>query len=173
MANTNAPFGFKPIKSTAGSTLQVNYYKVASSASRIGKGDLVTLNSSGFIQRESSSVATGPWIGVALIDSGTLAAGGISKFPVCDDPQAIYEVQGSTAALATTDLNTIVKVKCSVAADSNTGLSQNVLTATAATATNGVRLIRFVDSADNIVGASARVEVRLNSLYSVPGTAGV
>jgi hypothetical protein len=173
MANNNAPYGFRPIKSLSGSTLQVNYYKVASSASRIGKGDLVTLNSSGFIQRESSSVAVGPWIGVALIDSGTLATGGISKFPVCDDPAAVYEVQSSTAALAVTDLNQIYKVKCSVAPDSNTGISKNVLTSTLATATNGVRMIRLVDRPDNILGASAVVEVRLNSSYAAPGTAGV
>lgn len=173
MANNNAPFGFKPIKALSGGSLQVNYYKVASSASRIGKGDLVSLTSAGFIQRESSSVAVGPWAGVALIDSGTLAAGGIAKFPVCDDPSVIFEVQSSTAALATTDLNQIYKVNCSTAPDSNTGISKNVLTSTLATASNGVRMLRVVDRADNIVGASAVVEVRLNASTSSQGTAGV
>lgn len=172
MANTNAPSGFKPIKSLSGSELTCNYYAVASSASRIGKGDLVVLVSDGTIKRETSAVAVGPWLGVALIDSGTITAA-ISKFPVCNDPAAIYEVQGSTAALALTNLNTIVKANCGTAPDSNTGISKNVLTNTAATASNGVRLVRFVDSPSNEVGASAKLEVQLNALYSAPGTAGV
>jgi hypothetical protein len=172
MANTNAPFGFRPIKGLASGTLQVGYYGVASSASRIGKGDLVTLTTAGQIKRETSATAVGPWIGVSLVDSGTISAA-IVAHPVCDDPSQLYEVQGSTAALALTDLNTIVKVKCDTAPDSNTGISKNVLTATAATATNGVRLVRFVNAPDNTAAASARLEVRLNSSYAVPGTAGV
>jgi hypothetical protein len=110
MANTNAPFGFRPIKGLASGTLQVGYYGVASSASRIGKGDLVTLTTAGQIKRETSATAVGPWIGVSLVDSGTISAA-IVAHPVCDDPSQLYEVQGSTAALALTDLNTIVKVK--------------------------------------------------------------
>jgi hypothetical protein len=171
MANNNAPFGFKPIKSLSGAQITTNYYKVASSASRIGKGDLVALTSAGYVQRESSSVATGPWAGVSLVDTGTLTAE--ITIPVCDDPAAIYEVQSSTAALATTDLNQIYKVKCSVAPDTNTGISKNVLTATLATATNGVRILRVSNRPDNVAGASAVVEVRLNSTTSAPGTAGV
>jgi hypothetical protein len=173
MANPNAPFGFKPIKALSGSSLQVNYYKVSSSATRIGKGDLVELNSSGFIQRSTSATSVGPWVGVSLADSGTIIAGGIARHPVCDDPSAVYEVQGATAALATTDLGTIVKANCGTAPNSSTGLSKNVLTSTAATASNGVRLVRFVADPNNEVAASARLEVRLNSSTSVPGTAGV
>lgn len=173
MANPNAPFGFKPIKSLSGSSLQVNYYKVASTASRIGKGDLVELTTAGTIQRATSATSVGPWIGVSLADSGVPVAGGVARHPICDDPSAVYEVQGATAALATTDLNTIVKANCGTAPNSSTGLSKNVLTSTAATANNGVRLIRFVNDASNEVAASARLEVRLNALYSVPGTAGV
>jgi hypothetical protein len=174
MSNTNAPFGFRPIKPLQNS-IPCNYYKVASSASRIGKGDLVAYTSAGFIQRESSSVAVGPWVGIALRDSGVLATGGISKFPVCDDPNMVYEVQSiATVALATTDLNQIYKAKCSVAADTSTGNSKNALTATLATATNGVRLLRLVDAPDNdSASANPRVEVRLNALHTAPGTAGV
>jgi hypothetical protein len=162
MANNNAPSGFKPIKSLSGSTIQMNYYKVASSASRIGKGDLVKL-SSGNLVRESSSVAVGPWVGVAMIDSGTIAAGGIAAFPVCDDPNTIFEVQGSTAALAVANFGTIVKADCHTAPDTNTGISKNVLTNTTATATNGVRIIRAVNRSDNVLGASAVLEVVLNA----------
>jgi hypothetical protein len=172
MANPNAPFGFRPVKALSGATLQVNYYKVASSASRIGKGDLVKLASDGTITRETSAAGVGPWIGVSLADTGIISAA-ISRHPVCDDPSAVYEVQGSTAALATTDLNRIVQANCGTAPDSTLGHSKNVLTNTAATASNGVRLVRFADRPNNEVGASAILEVRLNATQSSPGTAGV
>jgi hypothetical protein len=173
MANANAPRGFKPIKSLSGGSTQINYYKVGSASVRIFKGDLVKLKSDGTIERETSATAVGPWIGVAMRDGGAPATGGIEKFPVCDDPAAVYEVQGSTAAIALTDLNTIVKVDCSTTGDTNTGLSKNKLTATAATASNGVRIVRFVDQADNETGAHARLEVRINASQAAPGTAGV
>ena len=173
MANVNAPRGFKPIKNLSGGECTVSYYKVGSGAARIFKGDLVKLKSDGTIERETSATAVGPWIGVSMRDGGVPAAGGIERFPVCDDPTAIYEVQGATAALAVTDLNTIVKVDCSTTGDTSTGLSKNKLTSTAATASNGVRLVRFVDSPDNATGAHARLEVRINAHQAAPGTAGV
>lgn len=162
MANTNAPSGFKPIKSLSGKEVAVNYYSVASSASRIGKGDLVKF-SSGNIVREASSVAVGPWVGVSLADSGVLAAGGIAAHPVCDDPNAIFAVQASTAALTVSAYGTIVKADCHAAPDSNYGTSKNVLTNTTASQTNGVRIIRAQNVSGNTIGASAIVEVRLNA----------
>lgn len=171
--NANAPFGFRPVKSLAGGEVQINYYKVASSASRIGRGDLVELTSAGYIQRSTSATSVGPWIGVAMADSGTITAE-ISKFPVCDDPAAIFEVMSaSTAALSTTSLNQIYKVSCSTAPDSSTGISKDKVTTTAATASNGVRLLRVIDSPSNVSGAYQRVEVKLNAHYNNPGTAGV
>ncbi len=173
MANVNAPRGFTPIKSLSGSgVVTVNSYKVASSASRIGKGDLVSLQSSGYIQRETSATAVGPWIGVSLADTGTISAE-ISAHPVCDDLNAIYEAQGSTAALATTDIGTCVAVDASSGVDSNYGTSKAVLTSTAATASNGVRILRFVNAPDNAVGASARLEVMLNAAQIAPNTAAI
>jgi len=173
MANPNAPFGFRPIKALSGSTIQVNYYKVASSAARIGRGDLVELNSSGYIVRSTSATSVGPWAGVSLADTGTISAE-IAKHPVCDDPSVIFEVQSnSTAAIATTSLNQIYKVNCGTAPNSTTGISANVLTTTAATASNGVRLLRIIDNPSNESGVYQRVEVRLNSTTNAPGTAGV
>lgn len=172
MANTNAPFGFRPVKGLSGSSMNIGYYAVASNASRIGKGDLVELTSGGQIQRSTSATSVGPWIGVAAIDSGTISAA-ISKFPVYDDPNCIFEVQGPTAALALTDLNRIVKANCGTAPDSNTGISKNVLTNTAATASNGVKLLRYSSDPSNEVGASAKIEVRLNAHANASGQAGV
>lgn len=172
MANVNAPFGFRPIKSLSGAELEVSYFSVASSASRIGKGDLVELASDGTIVRSADAAEAGPFIGVSLADTGIISAA-ISNHPVCTDPNAIYEVQGSTAALATTDIGTIVYAKCDDAPNASTGLSKNVLTSTAASASDGVRILRIVPAPDNAAGASARVEVKLNALQATPNSAGV
>lgn len=172
MANTNAPFGFRPIKSLSGGEVEVSYMSVASSASRIGKGDLVELASDGTIVRSAAAAEAGPFIGVSLADTGVITAA-ITNHPVCTDPNAIYEVQASSAALAITDIGTIVYAKCDDAPNSSTGLSKNVLTATPATASDGVRIMRFVPAADNAIGASARVEVKLNALQATPNSAGV
>lgn len=175
MANVNAPFGFRPIKSmSGGQSLMVDYFRVASGTARIGKGDLVALQSSGNVARETSATAVGPWIGVSLIDTGgTIAAGGAIQIPVCCDPNAEYEVQGPTAALAQTDLFRIVQVNCGTAPDSNTGISKNVLTNTAATAANGVRLLRLANRPDNAFGAYQVLEVRLNATNAANAYAGV
>ncbi len=173
MANVNAPFGFRPVKSaTGGAHIAVNYYKVASGALRIGKGDLLNLVNDGTVARETSATAVGPWIGVSMIDTGGVAAPSLF-IPVCDDPGAIYEVQASTAAIAQTDFNTIVKANCSTVPSSSLGFSKNVLTATAASQSNGVRLLRLANRSDNALGASCVVEVKLNATNSSPGTAGV
>lgn len=167
MANTNAPFGFKPVRSaTGGAHISVNYYSVTSSAARIGKGDLCVLSSSGGVARATGTASVGPWVGVAMIDGGAPVAGGISRFPVCDDQNAIFEAQGPTATLALTDMNLIKAVNCGTAPDSNTGVSKDVLTNTAATSANGVRLIRLADRPGNGFGAYQILEVSLNARNS-------
>jgi len=170
MANPNAPFGFKPIRSaTGGASLSVSQYKYSSTSARIGKGDLLILDGSGQVKKETSAVSVGPWVGVALCGSGVISAA--AEIPVCDDQNAIFEVQGPTAALALTDLNRIVKVDGSPAADTNTNLSQMKLTNTAATASNGVRLVRLANIPGNTFAAYQKLEVAFNSRLA--GSAGV
>lgn len=170
MANPNAPFGFKPIRSASGGAhVSVSYYKYLSSSTRIGKGDLLVLDGSGQVKKETSAVGVGPWVGVAMCDSGVITTAQL--IPVCDDQNAIFEVQGPTAALAQTDMNRIVKVDGSTAANTNTGLSQAKLTNTAATASNGVRLIRLADRPGNSFAAYQILEVSMNS--RIAGSAGV
>lgn len=165
MANANAPFGFKPVKSaTGGAHASVGYYKLSSSSARCGKGDLMVLVNDGQVKKETSATAVGPWVGVSMCDSGTIVAG--TQHPICDDQNAIFEVQGPTAALTQTDFNRIVKVNGSAAANTNTGLSAAVLTNTDATASNGVRLIRLAGRSNNALGAYQVLEVSLNSRLS-------
>ncbi len=165
MANPNAPFGFRPIRSASGGAhVSVSSYPISSSSARIGKGDLVVLVSDGQIKKETSAAAVGPWVGVSMCDSGTVVAG--TQHPICDDQTAVLEVQGPTAALALTDMNRIVKVNGSTAANTSTGLSQAKLTNTDATASNGVRLIRLANRPNNSFAAYQVLEVSLNSRSS-------
>lgn len=165
MSNPNAPFGFKAIRSaTGGAHVSSSQYKLSSASARIGKGDLVVLVSDGGIKKETSATAVGPWVGVSLCDSGTVVAG--TAHPICDDPNAIFEVQGPSTTLALTDCNRILKVNGSAAANTSTGLSQAKLTATDATASNGVRVIRLANRPGNAFGAYQVLEVGLNSRLS-------
>lgn len=170
MANPNAPFGFKPIRSASGGAhVSVSPYSFTSSAVRIGKGDLVKLDAAGTVIKETSATAVGPWAGIAMHDIGAVTAAGTVL--VCDDPNGVFEVQGPTATLALTDLNRIVKVDGSASANTSTGLSGAKLTNTAATASNGVRLIRLANRPNNAFGAYQVLEVSLNS--RVASSAGV
>ena len=165
MANPNAPFGFKPIRSASGGAhVSVSSYALSSASARIGKGDLCVLVNDGCIKKETSATAVGPWVGISMADSGTVVAG--TAHPICDDQNAISEVQGPTAALALTDLNRIVKVNGSASANTSTGLSQAKLTNTDATASNGVRLIRLANRPGNSFAANQVLEVGFNSRLS-------
>ena len=149
MANSLAAFGFRPLKSLSHGEIHMNYYKVASSAVRIGKGDLLQILNTGYVSRYTTASATGPFLGVAARDSGVPVAGGISKFPVYDDPNAIYEAQvGTTVAISVAYLNQNVGIKCSTVTSADTGQSQNSLLSTPLTNSTGVRLLRFVDRPD-------------------------
>lgn len=170
MANPNAPFGFKPIRSVSGGAhVSVSTYALSTASARIGKGDLVVLDSTGAIKKETSATAVGPWVGVSMCDSGTVVGG--TQHPICDDQNAIFEVQGPTAVLAQTDLNRIVKVDGSAAANTSTGLSQSKLTNTAATSSNGVRLVRLANRPGNSYAAYQVMEISLNS--RIAASAGV
>lgn len=164
MSNTNAAFGFKPIRSaTGGAHVSVSYYKLSTASARIGKGDLVVLVNDGCIKKETSATAVGPWVGVSMCDSGTVVGG--TAHPVCDDANAICEVL-ATAALTLTDMNRILKVNGSAAANTSTGISGAKVTNTDATASNGVRLIRLANRSNNAFGANQVVEVGFNSRLS-------
>lgn len=165
MSNPNAPFGFKPIRSaTGGAHVSVSPYAYASNATRIGKGDLVKLDSAGTVIKETSATAVGPWVGVAMHDSGAISAAG--TIMVCDDANAICEVQGPSSTLALTDLNRIIKVNGAASANTSTGLSGAKLTNTDATAANGVRLVRLANRPNNAFGAYQVLEVSFNSRLS-------
>lgn len=165
MSNPNAPFGFKPVRSASGGAkLSVNPYPYASNASRIGKGDLVVMDSSGNVKKETSAVAVGPWVGIAMHDTGVIAA--VGNILVCDDQTAVCEVQGPSSTLALTDLNRIVQVNGSATPNTSTGLSGAKLTNTAATAANGVRLLRLANRSNNAFGAYQVLEVAFNARTS-------
>lgn len=166
------PFGFKPVKSLSGKAVSVNYYTYASNASRIFKGDLVKLNSSGLVDRlTNSATATGPYLGVAMQDTGTISAQG--TIPICDDPEAIFEAV-STAAIAQTGLN--LNYNASVAAgDTATGLSASKLgAALSATSILGVKVLRLSRQVGNTINTAKQVlECQINNHAFRSGTQGI
>jgi hypothetical protein len=165
MANPNAPFGFRPVRSQSGAQkLSCNPYPYASNATRIGKGDLVVMDSSGNIKKETSATAVGPWVGIAMHDTGSISAAG--TVIVCDDPNAVAEVQGPSAALALTDLNRIVKVNGAATVNTSTGLSGAKLTNTDASQSNGVRILRLANRPNNSFAAYQVLEVAFNARLS-------
>lgn len=90
MANSNAPYGFQPIKSPAGN-VSANSYKATGSAA-IYEGSLVTVNSSGLVEKATTSTTS--FCGVA---ASYLAAPGTStaNILVYDDPNQVFSAQSS------------------------------------------------------------------------------
>ena len=188
MANTDTPFGFKPIRHLNGNPwngkLRV-YYHSASDATAIYKGDVIKLN--------GSADATGKYPDVISVAGDTDehvvgVAVAFSTVPqlradpsnltrnycpastemyvgVCDDPDVIYEVQedGDTTpiAAASVGLNTTIVM---TAGSTTTGVSAFEIDSdeVATTNTDLVRILRLVDREDNALGAYAKWEVLLN-----------
>lgn len=128
MANTNAPFGFRPIGLTTGATpnFQQKPYKILySNSNKIGQGDLVFITS-GYVDTALST--THPVLGVfagcqyvstitgQLVNRNYWAGGGdvtsttvITAF-VYDDPTIIYEGQVSGAAVTIANIEQNIKI---------------------------------------------------------------
>lgn len=94
MANSQAPFGFRPIKSPGGET-RVGYYVLSSSSARVYEGDMVEFSSGKVVKSTGTTAITA--LGVAARPSGAITAE-ISRFPVYDDPQQLYACQATSGA---------------------------------------------------------------------------
>jgi len=161
MSLSNAPQGFKPIRTLNGGDIRIGHYKVASSSARIFKGDVVDLlNSSGLVTRRIAS-STERVLGVAAKDSGTLAAGGLSDFPVYDDPSTVFEVQCNNATAVTqVKFGNSFRIVATTG-DTSLGYSKeavNITAATAASASNVVFAVRLSPKQDNDLSAYSVIE---------------
>lgn len=102
MANSDAPFGFRPVENgVAGTVPRLREYTVAASTA-IYEGDLVALNASGLvIAYTTTDAAAGDLIGVAAhhVPSGGAGPSNDLSLLVYDDPNQIFEAQADDNSL--------------------------------------------------------------------------
>lgn len=157
-----APIGFVPIRTLNGGDVRLGYYTVASTSLRIFKGDPVALSTLGLITKWRASSTKG-LIGVAADDTGVLA-GQVTKFPVYDDPNTVYECQSSIATAVTqAKFGSPFRVASTVSARlGNTTLGHSkagvALATTAQSASYVVFAIRLSPKQDNDLSAYSVIE---------------
>lgn len=182
MANSNTPFGLRPV-GTLGSAGYVGriekFHASSNDSSAIGLGDVVYLTGTADANgvptvARFTSAATGQTVGVlvGVVPTPTDLTLNYRKAStemyclVDTDPNTIYEVQDSdtttTTALAATD----VGANCSLVmgtVNTTTGNGKTVLNATTAatTTTLAVQILRLKPAVDNAIGSYAKWIVKL------------
>jgi hypothetical protein len=198
MANTNSPFGFRPIRRLDGAAASGAFTQVkiaAADANALNRGDVVQQLATGFVTRSVAGLATGMNRGVfsgchylsAALGypiwtnywPGGGAVGNVDAF-IIDDPLIVYEARCGGAGGPITFANTGMNCDFLVAA-STTGFSAWAIdpASIAATATLPFRIVALGNNAqfvgDGYDSASAYniVEVAWNSQFFKGGTAGI
>jgi len=141
MANPDAPFGFKVVRSRTGNASnQVNEYPIASGAAAMYTGDIVKQDGSGTIVPGTAGAAlTGVFQGCRYTNSSgekiyskhwpasTVASDGIAF--VADDPSLVLEVQ-SDGSMTAADIGQLVDLDTSQTGSTVTGMSKMQTSAT-------------------------------------------
>jgi hypothetical protein len=192
MANQDAPFGLRPLRSGSGSDLtgMQNKYRIASGyATAIFQGDLVAVVTGGGIERVGaggSGLILGVFNGCRYTDptSGketfsnyypaSTSASDIEAF-VIDSPHALFEVQ-SDEAFPVADLFGNFDI-VATAGDSNSGISRIELDTSsgATTATLPLKAVDISQDPENsdVSSANTNVVVMINNHLFSGGTAGL
>lgn len=174
MANTNAPYGFRPLRHGSGGVIRHSKRRIASGyATAIYAGDPVKLLNTGVINLAAAGDRIlGIFAGCNLVKSdgtvmfspywpastASLGAADVEAF-VYDDPNIIYQVQsGGTPAVA--DIGLLADHVAGTGS-AVTGQSGAYLSGTMATGTASFRILDFVNKPDNEVGHYADLEVQL------------
>lgn len=162
MANTNAPFGLRLVQ-TEGKECRVRRYKKVT-GSIIAEGDLVKQDASGGVALQSS---TGACVGVAM---EYLASASVEEIAVCDDPEAVFEIQAS-ADLQVADIFRNAEISYT-APDQTLKRSKTALDSSSlgTGATLALRVIGFSDAPSNEAGSYARCYVKINNHAFKGGT---
>lgn len=156
MANSNAPFGFRPAKAPAGNVF-TNKYK-CQNAVRFLEGDLVVLSADGYIDRANSSTAQ--ILGaVAASDPATVSSSTVREVAVYDDPNQLFEAQCDSGAFAQTNIGE----RFLLGSESGSGiLSAQVVDITGgASASQALQVVALSPAAGNTTGAYAKVLVKI------------
>lgn len=153
MANTNAPYGFKPTRNLIASVTNYaqNAYTIASTNTHtIGFGDVVSLLSTGVI--DVSATTDTNFLGIFLGCNYFNTATGRFEFPnqwtgvtttsgvitayVCDDPNAIFTVQSSGTAITVANIGSNANFTGNGAPNAYNGISTAALDQTTIGTTN-------------------------------------
>jgi hypothetical protein len=192
MANSNAPFGLRPLRHRTGANFVANQYAIASAYDTdIFMGDVVELvSTSNNIEKPAAGNVDnlGVFAGCRYVNSSgkpvwgrywpaDTVASDIEAY-VWDDPWIIFEAQADT--LAVTDIGALADINLGTGVAA-TGISGAYIDVGAGTGTTGKtfrieRLSRGTDQdQNNAVGAYAKVEVtfaehvRMNVVSGVGG----
>lgn len=195
MANSNFVFGLRPVGSLISTGLMKprRYFVPASDATAIFVGDAVKSAGSAdastglptVAQAAAGDTIRGVVVGVDQVDGVAIASTVLSRVHrpastamyliVCDDPNAIFEVQedavGGTIALVDAGENADIVVG---SGNATTGLSGMQLdSSTHTTGSAQLRILGWVQRPDNEVAvANAKLLVTINE-HELKGTAGV
>lgn len=182
MSNTNSPSGFKVSKHARGgvSSRMSQYFIASALASNIFRGDgVIPVNTS---KRIDVAAATNRLIGVFdgvnyVLANGdtqfrpywatgtTLKTGTVAQANVYDDPDTLFEIQGS-GVIADADVGALADITAAVAGNTLTGTSGQQLDSTTIASGTTLRIEEFVDRPDNTHGlANAKVLVRISLHY--------
>lgn len=192
MANADTPFGMRLTTNIGGRPFNVRKYSIPSTYNTaVYLNDPVVLhaNGSNAAQIKTGEGVYGPGtlqeVNRCTVGDGNFITGVVLSFDqnpdypndtygrasttrvctVCDDPNAIYEIQADGAITAAeVGLNAVLIA--TQAGSTVTGLSGLELDtssdAPAADASNQLTILGFVDRADNEIGAFAKMLVRIN-----------
>lgn len=191
MANTNNPEGLKPVRYASGAPYNgacSRYFVPATDGTALFVGDPVILagdadaNGVATVTRATAASAgriTGVVVGVVNTPSLTTryrAASTAQYVLVADDPGLLFEIQEDAVggALAATNVGQNVDL---IAGNGSTvtGLSgfQADSSTAATTSTLQLRIEGFAQRVDNVIGANAKILVRINQQMDAAVTAGV
>ena len=186
MANTDKPFGLRPIGKVGQNrdAQGLSEYAVAASISTtIYQNDPVKMVSSGTIEvAAATEVLLGSLNGVFYTDSSTSkptwanhaisgnAATDIVAF-VSDDPYQRFEIQ-SDGTVAQTNIGNCADLDMSVSGSSANYISGAQASATMANTAAQLKIIALSKAADNAFGANANIVVQINEHF-LNGGAGV
>ena len=190
MANQDAPFGLRPVKSSTSSQRQ-NRYRIASGYNtNIFQGDLVTVATAGTVVRVAAgdnALCLGVFNGCEYVDpNGNVIfsnhwpanATGTDIFcHVIDDPSAFFEIQAN-AAFPVTDLFgnfDIVDnnpVGSTVSGNSNMEIAVSTGNTTAALALKAMDISQDPENSDTTT-ANTNVIVKINNHLFSAGTVGL
>jgi hypothetical protein len=174
MANRDNPHGFAPLMRTLGGGCPSvsQYKKDADGATAIFINDMV-------VRDDDSFINPGGTPGSITIQGVSLnygAGSAITQHLVVDDPSALFEAQddGDTDGFAQADMglncNAVFGAGSTISQISGHELDEGTVQTTN---TLDVKLLRLLDTPDNVAGSHVRVEVMINKHRLNPVVAGV